>query len=256
MLVVPVQLTFVEGQISICLIALLAGALVALERKRDGLVGGLIGTAAILKVFPLILLLCPLRQKRWKVVWGATSVAAVALGLEVLLTGGLSYWSAYFQGIFGESAIYGFDRFKEFNFALTNIFPASTIYSTVIVLGMIATIVWHSKTKTTRGDFIALLLLSLFASPVFWPHYFIFPLFACAWMVIDLWPNRYQAVGRFRFFVLALVVFEFFENYYLWAVDAHPTLAIALRPVPAILLVVLAVMALNLNGAVESSRDS
>jgi hypothetical protein len=78
----PVNLNFYWGQSQLVILLLMAAAMRAMERQRDGTAGLLIATAALLRAYPLLLAGYCLIRRRWR----AVAFAAVGIAAGVLAT--------------------------------------------------------------------------------------------------------------------------------------------------------------------------
>lgn len=80
--------TIAYGQIDVVLLALLTGALLALRAGRPAAVGLAVALAALLKLYPLVLLLFLAARREWKAVaWTAAWLVAL-VGVAVAVMGG------------------------------------------------------------------------------------------------------------------------------------------------------------------------
>ena len=108
-LAIPVvQTDLVYGQVNGVLLLLLLAAWVALRKKRDNLAGVSLGFAAALKLFPLLMILLLLRQRRFRAaIWQLATAGAVTVGavlvfglhttvnfIEKVSPSNLRYWRA------------------------------------------------------------------------------------------------------------------------------------------------------------------
>jgi len=86
---------FQYGQAHLLVILAAVGAMLAAERGRDALAGSLLAAAVLAKLFPALLLVVWVVERRWRALrWAAAAGAAlVALTLAVL---GTQPWSAFF----------------------------------------------------------------------------------------------------------------------------------------------------------------
>lgn len=105
-----------EGQVNAILLALLCAALVLIYRRSLFAGGALLAIASLLKMSPAILLLVPLVQREWRVLWGFGLTVAVATVTLVLSTPAQVYQS-FFQFV-GPVAQGTLERQSMFNFAL------------------------------------------------------------------------------------------------------------------------------------------
>lgn len=90
----PTLLTLQIGNVQIAVIALAVLATIAFERGRDALGGGLLAVAILAKIFPAILVLQLVFEKRWRAVaW--TAAAAGLLGAATLAVFGEAPFRAF-----------------------------------------------------------------------------------------------------------------------------------------------------------------
>ncbi len=75
----PVNLNFYWGQSQLIVLALMAGAMRAMEREREGAAGLLIASAGLLRAYPLLLVGYFVVRRKWRAVaFAATGIAAGA----------------------------------------------------------------------------------------------------------------------------------------------------------------------------------
>lgn len=77
MLFSPFQRAVYLGQVTCLLYLLLAGAYVSVRHNRDWTAGALIGAAALVKIFPITLLVYFAWRRRWRVVFGGVLFLAL-----------------------------------------------------------------------------------------------------------------------------------------------------------------------------------
>ena len=93
----PVSLNFYWGQSQLIVLALMAAAMRAMERERDGTAGLLIAAAALLRAYPLLLVGYFLMRRKWRAVAFATAgVAAGGLATVAVLG-----WAQTFSFVHG-----------------------------------------------------------------------------------------------------------------------------------------------------------
>lgn len=88
----PVSIALLNGQDSVVLLLLLAGAMVALKHDRDALAGVLVGLGLFKfqLVLPMVLLFC--LWKRWRMVWGFAVIGCSLVLLSVMVAGIYGTW--------------------------------------------------------------------------------------------------------------------------------------------------------------------
>src|SRR5580658_10735601 len=93
----PVNLNFYWGQSQLIVLALIAAAMRAMERYRDGTAGLLIATAALLRAYPLLLVGYFLMRRKWRAVAFATAGVAAG-GLVTVAVLGLAQTLSFVHG--------------------------------------------------------------------------------------------------------------------------------------------------------------
>jgi len=83
----PVNLNLYWGQSQLIVLALLAGAMRAMERKREGTAGLLIAAAGLLRAYPLLLAGYFVIRRKWRAVAFATTGIAAGLFVTVATVG-------------------------------------------------------------------------------------------------------------------------------------------------------------------------
>lgn len=90
-----VLVTLQVGNFHLAAVALCLLCWVALERRRDGMAGALLATATLSKIFPGLLLVIFLVQRRWRAV-GFTCLAATAICALSVAVLGTKVWGDFF----------------------------------------------------------------------------------------------------------------------------------------------------------------
>ena len=93
----PVSLNFYWGQSQLIVLALMAAAMRAMERERDGTAGLLIAAAALLRAYPLLLVGYFLMRRKWRAVAFATAGVAAG-GLATVAVLGLAQTFSFVHG--------------------------------------------------------------------------------------------------------------------------------------------------------------
>ncbi len=83
----PLQFNFMLGQYYVLLLALLTGACWAAQLRRRALCGFLVGTAAAIKIFPLILILYFLRKRDWRALVACALAIFASLCISIRVFG-------------------------------------------------------------------------------------------------------------------------------------------------------------------------
>jgi hypothetical protein len=177
----------VIGQVTIILLALLAGAWVAVKTERQFLAGSLLALAAWIKIFPALVIVYFLWKRDWRVVRGAL-VSGIALGvLQIALSGfapmidmvnalfsltsaGQDWW------VFSNASVFGFAS-QVFGAHATIVplvtSPALSLISrAALTLGLIGGLFYVTRGKDQRGfdaEYGLAVLTSLLISPTLYP---------------------------------------------------------------------------------------
>jgi len=187
----PIVAVFGQGQVDALIALALAGAFVALERRRHGVAGGLLGAAALVKVFPAALGLWLVWRRAWRAL-----AAAVATGLSGLAVGGLLFgldaYARYFEVLAGRSRIAEFAGTVSPNFfamslyrPLSQLVPAAdpVLYAPLSVLAVAPVAGLVARRERTLTDRLATYLVAVAAmllvspaSNVLYVVYVYFPL--------------------------------------------------------------------------------
>lgn len=83
----PVNLNFYWGQSQLIVLALMAGAMRAMERERDGAAGLLIAASGLLRAYPLLLVGYFVVRRKWRAVAFATAGIAAGVFVTVAVLG-------------------------------------------------------------------------------------------------------------------------------------------------------------------------
>ncbi len=95
----PVNLNFYWGQSQLIILALMAAAMRAMDRNRDGTAGLMIAIAALLRAYPLLLVGYFIFRRKWRAVMFATAGIAAG-GFATVAILGLTQTLAFVHGAF------------------------------------------------------------------------------------------------------------------------------------------------------------
>lgn len=216
----PVWLHLHLGQWSILLFALLVLAWRALRRGRDARAGALLAGAALLKIFPALLLGQPLLRRRWRVLAGA-----LLLGLPLLLAQ-LAVrpqdWGAYVMGVAADNAAgwTGSPRNASLTSFSTRVFvgseevgpllawPAADLPARALLysaaLAAFAAALWHRRARPDpTGEYGLFVSAMVLLSPLSWEHAYIFLLLPYAYLwrraLDEGWRRSWAVLGALSF---------------------------------------------------------
>ncbi len=203
------------GQLTLVLLLLVTGAWAAERSGYSYLAGSLLGTAAMLKLFPGFLLLYYALRVRWKVVAAALLTIAVLLGLTAMIFGinayrtyfvtvlpGIqwfrvgwnndSFWG-FWSRLFDPAPEHGRDR------SLTEPLLYSPILAKALSLissaAVVAILAWAVRRDASdrKGDLTFALAVTamLLISPICWDHYLLLLLVPLAVVWTELPESRF-----------------------------------------------------------------
>lgn len=179
------------GQLSICLLLLLTGTWLALQKKCDWLAGSLLGGVFALKLiaWPLIfyLILC----KKWRSVLAAGTVISLANLLAIIVIGKYNVMNYYFEVVPQIATLYksmdanisawtiGHRFFSGFGTSLLilpfwqapSLAKGLTYFIPLIILAIGLRIALMAK--SFDSSFSVLIGISILVSPIVWTHYLI-----------------------------------------------------------------------------------
>jgi Glycosyltransferase family 87 len=241
----PVLATVRDGQVSVLVGGLLVLAWADLRRGRDSRAGALIGAAAALKLYPLLLLvLLALRRSRACGAAAAVIACAVALSAVVL---GPDTWIQYAAS--ARTVAWSFADVP-YNLALLPrlrgvvaasvagiaypIAAASALGATLLMVtrgGAAAPLI-----RTFDVEFAALATLALLLSPVAWHHYVFMLALPLVILIADAWAGGRRAplVGALALAAILSIPDDVWRKVW-WSVPSR--LAVLVSPGSAVLLV-------------------
>lgn len=174
----PVLVHMTWGQLQLPLLLLLTLAWLGLRRARPVAAGVLIGLAIALKLFPLLLLVPLLVQRRWRCVAAALGVSALVLGLSFAVVG----WDQtvfYVTKVLPEVSSQK-DQHDNYSVAISmklwlgGSFPSDLVANglRLAFLGLVALAALRRPRAADLGLALGVTAL-LWVSPVVWAHYFV-----------------------------------------------------------------------------------
>ena len=256
---VPLWLHMLQGQLGLVLLALMTSAWVAGRQSRSNVCGILIGLAASIKLFPILLISALITRQQWRGVWSAfasllvaTVVTLMALGVDAYVTyatvvlPNLDRWRpdwinasliGFFARLFAPDAA---------TLPLLANPPLATLLTALggAAIAVLALIIVRRARPDFDATFGLVLTAMLLLSALTWAHYFVVLLLPLA-----IWVRRLTLASRpvlGRWVVLAAT----------WGLMAAPQLNLAHMVVPggaqgvATPLLAATVLSLNFYGLV------
>ncbi|MCG1002209.1 MULTISPECIES: glycosyltransferase family 87 protein [Halobacterium] len=209
-LVGPVGVNLVMGQVNPLLALGLAGGAVLLERGRDTAAGAAFGLVALVKLFPALVGVWLLRQRRWRAVAAATATGLAGIAAGVLVFGPDASVTYVTETLAGETAVASFAGGPD------HTAPYATVRRQLAVLAPGLSSSWllpigalvlapvfagvnrvvadaRSRLVALQGTLLATLLL-LPLEP-FYVILALFPLLPLLYVLDDGWPRRLFLAG-------------------------------------------------------------
>jgi len=174
----PVLVHMTWGQLQLPLLLLLTLAWLCLRRERPAAAGVLIGLTIALKLFPLLLLLPLLAQRRWRCIAAALGTAALVLGPSFAGVGWdqtVFYMTKVLPEVGSQKELY--DNYSvaiSMKLWLSDAFPRDLVATglRLAFLGLVALAALRRPRAADLG--LALGVTALFwVPPVVWSHYFV-----------------------------------------------------------------------------------
>jgi alpha-1,2-mannosyltransferase len=221
----PVLVHMTWGQLQLPLLLLLTLAWLCLRRERPAVAGVLIGLTIALKLFPLLLLLPLLAQRRWRCVAAALGTAALVLGLSFAVVGWnqtVFYVTKVLPEVSSQKELY--DNYSvaiSMKLWLSATFPRDVV-ANGLRLAFLGLVALAALRRSRAGDLgLALGVTALFwVQPVVWSHYFVLaylPLFDA----LTRAPRRLLAGVIAAYFLIATASMIFYVPDQ-FVVFAHP----------------------------------
>ncbi|MBI1258244.1 MAG: DUF2029 domain-containing protein [Chloroflexi bacterium] len=150
------------GQITIVLLALLAGAWYAARTNRPFLCGALLALATWIKIYPVLLIVYFIWKRDWRIVGSALIVGIILLALQIAISG-IGVFDGMFQTLFALTDVGELDTFSKnasINGFSSQLFAAHPLIQALIVnpllagvvraaisLGLILTSAWVTRAR-------------------------------------------------------------------------------------------------------------
>ena len=147
-----------EGLVALCCVA----ALIAARRRRDGPAGGLIGVAAMMKLYPAVLLL-PVGRRRPTIALGAFTAVVAAMYLPHVLTAGFDVLG-YLPGYLREERYDSGDRFLLLR--LVGLGGGAGPAVAVLIMSVTAIWIWRRRQPIEQAACVTVAVLFLTLTPV------------------------------------------------------------------------------------------
>ncbi len=186
----PLRAQLEQGQWNLVLVLLLTGTWSSSRTQRYGLAGVLLGLATALKLFPGLLIVVFMLQRRWRLVVCAT-VVVLAMNLLTVLVFGLETYQSYLFTVLPH-----LERFRSFGSGISlkmfwcrlfdpepsgpvtpllyapGLARALVALSSLLLLAGLAWFSWLARSRKDRDGVFALGLVTMvLVSPVAWDHY-------------------------------------------------------------------------------------
>jgi hypothetical protein len=176
----PVQSHIFWGQTQLLLLLLLTGCWWCLRRGRDTAAGALLGLAIAIKVFPCLLVLPLLLQRRWRCMAVASLTGAGVLILSFAVVGWDQAWFYITRVLPDVERALG--QYSPGNNSIASALRNATgsagiaeLVSWVVRLAVVAAVAlgsWRIKHDPARAFALGMTMLAL-VPPVIWEHYFV-----------------------------------------------------------------------------------
>jgi Glycosyltransferase family 87 len=205
----PVESHLFWGQVQLLLLLLLTVSWLCLRRRREGLAGALLGLAIALKLFPALLIVPLLVQRRWRCIAVALATAGGVFALSFALVG----WD---QGYYYLTRV-----LPEVDRSLSGVTNATTSIGAVVrgatgsadlaywvslvvrvaVVGAATATAARAMRAPDQALAVGMTTLAL-APPVVWEHYFV--LLYLPWLeLLSRSPGRRLPLLALAFFLIA-----------------------------------------------------
>lgn len=194
----PVLATVRDGQVSVLIASGLVLGWAELRRGRDMRAGVAVGAAAVLKLYPLLILVL-LAVRRHKACAAAIGIVAVGLGV-VAIVADPGAWTAYAASarviiVAFATAPYNLSLLARLHALLPERLVLSA-YPVVAGVALSATLLALRRTGGSRDaiqtidlEFAAFMTLALLLSPVAWHHYVVMLALPIVFVAIAAWKN-------------------------------------------------------------------
>lgn len=176
----PVLAHLFWGQLQLLLLLVLVGSWLCLRRERDVAAGVLLGLAIALKIFPALLLVPLLAQRRWRCIATAALTALGALLLSFAAVGWDQGW--YYLTTVLPDVNRALGQYSPGNNSITSMLRNAigdgsvadglSLVIRVVIVSAVAFGAWQLRDNAARACALGITML-LLVPPVIWEHYFV-----------------------------------------------------------------------------------
>jgi len=168
----PVTSELILGNVHLLILGLLAAAWLAVRRRTsrgDVVAGALVGVAALIKVFPGLIVIWFLLTGRFLAA-GAAVLAMALLAAATLPVVGLQPWLDY------PTVLINLGPPTELGFVLSpavwlsSVMP-SLVARALVVVGGLAVVAWTTRERSEPVSFAVAVAVSVLIAPALYPHY-------------------------------------------------------------------------------------
>lgn len=171
----PLVAELILGNVHVVLLGLLALAWLAIgrdgnaDRRGEAVAGIAVGIAALIKLFPAVVLLWFALTGRWRAAaWGL--VGAVALALVTLPVTGIDPWLQYPRVVLNLGAPANTADALAPSLWLGQVLPPLVARATVLVVGL-AIVTWSARSLEQRASYGIAVAASVLMAPAMFQHY-------------------------------------------------------------------------------------
>jgi hypothetical protein len=189
----PIREQIRQGQLNLLLLLLVTGAWAADRNDRPALAGILVGTAAVIKLFPAFMFIYFLVRRQWRAVcvgvaWGLalTALTAAALGTETYVTyvrDVLPQVREWRSGWDNASVPAFFAKLFDPGTKHSVVIPivrsplsaqVGTFLASAVIVALVAWRTWQGRSRTEcDGAYAAAVVAMLLLAPMTWEHAFV-----------------------------------------------------------------------------------
>jgi len=176
----PVLSHLFWGQLQLLLLLILVGSWLCLRRERDVAAGVLLGLAIALKIFPALLFVPLLAQRRWRCVAIAALTAIGVLVLSFAAIGWDQGWFYFTRVLPDVNRALG--QYSPGNNSITStirnaigdgrIADGLSLVIRTVIVGAVAFGAWRLRKNSAHACALGVTMLML-VPPVIWEHYFV-----------------------------------------------------------------------------------
>jgi alpha-1,2-mannosyltransferase len=176
----PVLSHLFWGQLQLLLLLMLVGSWLCLRRERNVAAGVLLGLVIALKIFPALLIVPLLVQRRWRCVAAAAFTATLALTLSFAAVGWDQGWFYLTRVLPDVNRLLG--QYSPGNNSITStirnaigngwVTDGLSLAIRTAIVGAVAFGAWRLRKNSAQACALGVTMLML-VPPVIWEHYFV-----------------------------------------------------------------------------------